>query len=205
MANPYGDISRRELLARGIAIGGVAMVGPSTNLFGQEALSKGAVPTSDAMPLDDLRSRIRGELVTSADASYDKQRQLWNGMIDRRPSAIVGCAGAADVINTVRFARANDLAISVRGGGHNVAGKALRDGALAIDLSPMKGLRVDPKARTGRAQAGYTWVSSTARRLLSGLPLLVARFPPQAVGWCSVGGSAGSCESTVLPVTICCP
>jgi FAD/FMN-containing dehydrogenase len=78
-------------------------------------------------------------------------------MIDKRPAAIVRCTGNADVINTVKFARSNDLAVSVRAGGHNVAGKALRDGALAIDLSSMKGLRVDPRAKTARAQAGVTW------------------------------------------------
>jgi FAD/FMN-containing dehydrogenase len=78
-------------------------------------------------------------------------------MIDKRPSAIVRCAGTADVISAVQFARSNDLTVSVRGGGHNVAGKALRDGALAIDLSLMKGLRVDPKAKSARAQAGVTW------------------------------------------------
>jgi FAD/FMN-containing dehydrogenase len=78
-------------------------------------------------------------------------------MIDKRPAAIVACTGTADVMNTVRFARANDLPISVRSGGHNVAGKALRDGAIAIDLRPMKGLRVDPKSKTARAQAGIIW------------------------------------------------
>jgi FAD/FMN-containing dehydrogenase len=78
-------------------------------------------------------------------------------MFDKRPAAIARCVGTADVISAVKFARSNDLAVSVRGGGHNVAGKALRDGALAIDLTPMKGLRVDPKAKTARAQGGVTW------------------------------------------------
>ncbi len=157
MAKRKGDISRRELLARGIAFGGVAMLGTSTELLGQEAAPERAVPPTVVDPLDDLRARLRGELITPMDPSYDERRALWNGMIDKRPSAIVRCAGAADVINTVKFARSNDLAVSVRGGGHNVAGKALRNGALAMDLSPMKGLRVDPKAKSARAQAGVTW------------------------------------------------
>jgi len=157
MAKQRGDISRRELLARGIALGGVAMVGSPTELFGQEALAEGtAVPTA-ADPLGDLRASLRGELLTSADPAYDEARKLWNGMFDKRPAAIARCVGTADVISAVKFARSNDLAVSVRGGGHNVAGKALRDGALAIDLSPMKGLRVDPKAKTARAQGGVTW------------------------------------------------
>ncbi len=157
MAKRQGNISRRELLARGIAFGGVAMVGSPTQLFGQEALSEGTPPPTAEEPLGDLRASLRGDLLTSADPAYDKARKLWNGMFDKRPAAIARCTGTADVIRAVRFARSNDLAVSVRGGGHNVAGKALRDGALAIDLSPMKGLRVDPKAKTARAQGGVTW------------------------------------------------
>jgi len=157
MGKQQGNISRRELLARGIAFGGVAMVGSSTELFGQETLSKSNVPHAEADQLDDLRASLRGELITSADPAYDEARKLWNGMIDKRPTAIARCAGTADVISAVKFARSNDLAISVRGGGHSVAGKALRDDALAIDLSAMKGLRVDPKAKSARAQAGVTW------------------------------------------------
>jgi FAD/FMN-containing dehydrogenase len=133
------------------------MVGSSTKLFGQEAPSKSTISPAEAIPLDDLRARLRGGLITPLDPSYDERRALWNGMIDKRPAAIVRCAGTADVISAVKFARSNDLTVSVRGGGHNVAGKALRDGALAIDLSLMKGLRVDPKAKSARAQAGVTW------------------------------------------------
>jgi len=157
MAKQHGNISRRELLARGIAFGGVAMVGSSTELFGQETLSKSNVPHAEADQLDDLRASLRGELITSADPAYDEARKLWNGMIDKRPMAIARCTGTADVISAVKFARSNDLAVTVRGGGHNVAGKALRDDTLAIDLSAMKGLRVDPKAKSARAQAGVTW------------------------------------------------
>lgn len=157
MHESQGAISRRELLARGIAIGGVAIAGPSAAVFGQESPSASRVALAEAKFLEDLRGSLRGNLVTPTEASYDERRRLWNGMIDKRPAAIVGCAGAADVMNTIKFARANDLAVSVRGGGHNVAGKALRDGALVIDLSPMKGVRVDPNAKTVRAQAGYAW------------------------------------------------
>ncbi len=156
MAKRQGDISRRELLARGIAFGGVAMVGSSTELFGQEKLAEGTVVSTAADPLGELRASLRGDLLTPVDPAYDEARKLWNGMFDKRPAAIARCTGTADVITAVKFARSNDLAVSVRGGGHNVAGKALRDGALAIDLAPMKGLRVDPKAKTARAQGGVT-------------------------------------------------
>ena len=78
-------------------------------------------------------------------------------MIDRRPALIARCAGVADVMAAVNFARVNDLRLSVRGGGHNITGNAVCDGGLMIDLSPMKGLRVDPIKRTASAQAGLTW------------------------------------------------
>ena len=157
MAKQPGHISRRQLLKQGIAVGGVAIAGSPTKLFGQEALSEGTVARTAADSLGDLRSNFRGELLTSVDPAYDQARKLWNGMIDKRPAAIARCASTADVISAIKFARSNNLAVSVRGGGHNVAGKALRDGALAIDLSPMKGLRVDPKMKTARAQGGVTW------------------------------------------------
>jgi FAD/FMN-containing dehydrogenase len=78
-------------------------------------------------------------------------------MIDRKPALIARCAGVTDVISAVNFARAHDLLVAVRGGGHNVTGNAVRNGGLMIDLSPMKGIQVDPARRTVRAQAGVTW------------------------------------------------
>ena len=87
MAKRKGDISRRELLARGIAIGGVAMAGSSTELLAQEAQLEGTAPPTAADPLDDLRASLRGKLITSADPAYDEARKLWNGMIDKRPAA----------------------------------------------------------------------------------------------------------------------
>ena len=81
-------------------------------------------------------------------------RRIWNGAIDRRPAGIVRCAGVADVVAAVRYARERDLLVAVRSGGHGVGGHALCDGGLVIDLSPMKGIHVDPQARTARAEAG---------------------------------------------------
>ncbi|MEE8159879.1 MAG: FAD-dependent oxidoreductase [Dehalococcoidia bacterium] len=101
-----------------------------------------------------FRSSLRGELLLSSDEGYDAARKVWNGMIDKRPALIARCAGAADVIQCVRFAREHDLLVSVRGGGHNYAGKSVCDSGLMIDLSPMKGIRVDPERRVAQAQAG---------------------------------------------------
>jgi FAD/FMN-containing dehydrogenase len=99
---------------------------------------------------------LRGDLVTPDSAEYDEVRSIWNAMIDRRPGAIVRCAGASDVMAAVRFARAHDLLISVRGAGHNIAGNAVADGALMIDLSGMNTVRVDPVSGVTRVEPGAT-------------------------------------------------
>jgi FAD/FMN-containing dehydrogenase len=88
---------------------------------------------------------------------YEHARRVWNGLIDKRPAVIVRCSGVADVMESVRFARDHNLLVAVRGGGHNVAGFGTCDGGLVIDLSPLRGIRVDPVTRTVRAQAGVTW------------------------------------------------
>src|SRR6058998_289374 len=93
----------------------------------------------------EFKGNIRGELLTFDSPGYDKVRAIWNAMIDKRPAIIVRCAGAADVMQAVDFARKNDLLISVRGGGHNIAGNAVCDGGIMIDLSPMKLVRISPK------------------------------------------------------------
>jgi FAD/FMN-containing dehydrogenase len=104
----------------------------------------------------DLQARMQGELIRPDDESYDEARKVWNGMIDKRPALIARCASAADVIASVNFARENGILLAVRGGGHNVAGTAVADGGLVVDLSPMKGVRVDPGRRTVRAEGGVT-------------------------------------------------
>ncbi|HEX9824950.1 MAG TPA: FAD-binding oxidoreductase [Actinomycetota bacterium] len=104
-----------------------------------------------------LRERFAGELLRPEDAGYDAARAIWNGAIDRRPGLIARCSGTADVIAAVRFARERNLLVAVRGGGHNVAGTAVCDGGLVIDLSAMKGIRVDPAAGRAWAQPGVLW------------------------------------------------
>src|SRR5579859_5494864 len=101
--------------------------------------------TLDEASLAPLRSRFRGELFLPGDRGYEEQRAVWNGAIDRRPALIARCTGARDVQEAVRFARERELLVSVRGGGHNIAGLAVWDDALMIDLSPMRAVHVDPR------------------------------------------------------------
>ncbi|WP_141690452.1 MULTISPECIES: FAD-dependent oxidoreductase, partial [unclassified Ensifer] len=103
-----------------------------------------------------LAGRLRGRVLNAGDASYDEVRTIWNGMIDRRPGLIVQCAGAADVVNAVRFAAENQLLVAVRGGGHNIAGNAVCDGGLMIDLTPMKSVRVDATTKRAWVEPGAT-------------------------------------------------
>jgi FAD/FMN-containing dehydrogenase len=108
----------------------------------------------DAPTLTELERSFRGQLVRPSDPAYDEQRKVWNGSIDRSPALIARCAGAADVIAAVKFARATGLQVAVRGGGHSFPGLSVCDSGVVIDLGPMNGIRVDPEARTVRAQAG---------------------------------------------------
>jgi FAD/FMN-containing dehydrogenase len=103
-----------------------------------------------------LAEMLRGRLVQPSDPDYDDARAVWNGMVDKHPALIVQCAGVADVITSVNFAKEHDLLVAVRGGGHNAAGNAVCDDGLVIDLSLMKAVRVDPLAQTVRAEGGVT-------------------------------------------------
>ncbi len=117
----------------------------------------GAETVIEAAAVDAFKASLRGELLRAGDASYDEARKVWNGMIDKRPALIARCAGVADVISAVNFARTHQLLVSVRGGGHNVPGNAVCDGGLMIDLAPMRSIRVDPVRRTARAEGGVIW------------------------------------------------
>jgi FAD/FMN-containing dehydrogenase len=105
---------------------------------------------------EDLRSSLRGEVRLPLDTGYDDARQIFNAMIDHRPALIARCAGAADVVTCVEFASAHGLEVSIRGGGHNVSGKAVCEGGLMIDLASMKSVRVNAQRRTVRAEPGLT-------------------------------------------------
>jgi FAD/FMN-containing dehydrogenase len=107
--------------------------------------------------VDSLRRNLRGDLVVPGEGKYEEARRVWNGNVDRRPALIVRCQGVADVQHAVSFGRTFGLLVSVRGGGHSAPGYGTNDGGLVIDLSSMKGIRVDPDARTVQAQGGALW------------------------------------------------
>ena len=110
----------------------------------------------DNQTLDDLRARVRGQVISPSDSTYDEACEIWNAMINRRPGLIVRCAGTADVLQVVRFAQRHQLLTSVRGAGHNIAGKSLHDGALLIDLGAMRMVQVDPVSQIAVVGPGAT-------------------------------------------------
>ncbi len=110
----------------------------------------------DAAKIAGFKANLRGQFIQPNDPGYDEARALYNGMIDKRPLIIARCADAADVISAVNFGRDNELLIAIRGGGHNGPGLGSCDDGLVIDLSQMKGVRVDPESRTVRVGPGCT-------------------------------------------------
>jgi FAD/FMN-containing dehydrogenase len=147
--------------------------------------------TATATDVAALRGRLRGALVGPEDPGYDDARAVWNGMIDRRPGLVVRCAGTADVILSVIFARENGLVVSVRGGGHNTGGSAVADGALMIDLSPMKGVRVDPCRHTVRAGGGVTIAELDQETQAFGLAVPMGVVSQNGVAGLTLGGGFG--------------
>lgn len=123
----------------------------------QAVTLNGDAVTVDESAVTLFSNNLRGTLLQAGDTGYNEARQVWNGMIDKCPALIARCTGTADVIQAVQFAQAHQLLVSVRGGGHNAAGNATCEGGLMIDLSLMKGVHVDPRARIARVQGGATW------------------------------------------------
>ncbi|MDQ6775797.1 MAG: FAD-binding oxidoreductase [Actinomycetota bacterium] len=141
--------------------------------------------------IQDVRSTLRGALLEPGGDGYDAARTVWNGMIDRRPALIARCRGAADVITAVNFARDQGLLVSIRGGGHSVAGNAVCDGGLMIDLSLMKGVHVDPEARTARAEPGVLWREFDHETQAFGLATVGGTISTTGIAGLTLGGGAG--------------
>src|SRR6266480_2844536 len=121
-------------------------------------MSQTIVPVLGEATIQELREAVQGEIVTPEDDGYAEARRIWNGAHDgRRPALVVRCSGPADVIAAVGFARSNDLAIAVRGGGHSIAGFSSCDGGVVIDLSAMRTVHVDPEARRATVGPGAVW------------------------------------------------
>jgi FAD/FMN-containing dehydrogenase len=149
------------------------------------------VPAIEEPGVLELKGKLRGALLRPGDPGYDDARKVWNGMIDRRPALIARCAGPADVIQAVGFARERGLPLAVRGGGHNVAGSAVCDGGLVIDLSRMKGIRVDPARRTVRAEGGVLWGELDRETQAFGLATTGGIVSTTGIGGLTLGGGIG--------------
>jgi FAD/FMN-containing dehydrogenase len=145
----------------------------------------------DTERLDALAATFSGALLRPEDAGYDDARSVHNGLIDKRPALIARCHGTADVADAIAFARETGLEISVRGGGHNVAGRAVADDALMIDLAEMKGIHVDPAALTIRAQAGVTWAEFNREAALHGLATTGGTVSTTGIAGLTLGGGVG--------------
>jgi FAD/FMN-containing dehydrogenase len=141
--------------------------------------------------IDTFKGTIRGTVLTAESPEYNEVRKVWNAMIDKRPALIVRCAGAADVMRTVRIAGEHKLLVSVRGGGHNIAGNAVCDGGLMIDLSPMKSVRVEPKGMTVRVEPGATLGDMDRDTQAFGLATPVGINSTTGIAGLTLGGGFG--------------
>jgi len=142
--------------------------------------------TLGAAAIDDLKRSLRGDVIAPDDDRYEEARKVWNANIDRRPGLIARPTGVADLINVVNFVRDHSLLVAVRGGAHSFAGTSVCNGGLVIDMSLMKGIRVDPARRTVRAEAGLRWASWIVK--------------PRRSGWRRPGASSPIPASPVLPL-----
>lgn len=145
----------------------------------------------DAQAVAGLTQTVRGPVLTPGDAAYDDARAVWNGLIDRSPALIVQCSGAADVVDAVNFAREQGLTLSIKAGGHNVAGNAVNDGGLVVDLSQMRGVTVDPATRIVRVQGGATWGDCDRETQLFGLAVPGGVVSTTGVAGLTLGGGLG--------------
>jgi hypothetical protein len=145
----------------------------------------------DEVAVEELKAGLLGRLLCPGDDAYEAARKVWNGMFDRRPAFIARCAGTDDVIRAVTFARNNGLQPAVRGGGHSFPGHSICDGGLVIDLSAMKSIRVDPVARTARAQPGVKWIEFDRETQAFGLATTGGTVSDTGIAGLTLGGGLG--------------
>jgi FAD/FMN-containing dehydrogenase len=143
------------------------------------------------MDLQELKSAFRGIVLEPADSGYEDARRIWNASIDKHPRVIARCSGVADVIAAVSFARTNDLLTAIRGGGHNVGGRALCDDGMVIDLSSMRSVHVSPKEQTVRVQGGATLGDMDRETHVFGLTVPCGIVPKTGIGGLTLGGGVG--------------
>src|SRR5215217_6714549 len=144
-----------------------------------------------AATLAELAEGLHGELVTPASEQYEEARSIWNAAHDRRPALVIRCAGVSDVIRGVDFARSEGLPLALRGGGHSIPGFSTTDGGVVLDLSPMKGIRVDPAARRVVAQAGCLWSDLDQETQEFGLALTGGLVSTTGIAGFTLGGGIG--------------
>src|SRR5579859_4241724 len=159
-------------------------------------MTQAGTATLDETAVQDLATRVRGEVIRPSDPHYDEARKVYNGMIDKRPALIVRCVDVADVISGVNFARERHLALAVRGGGHNGPGLGTCDGGLVVDLSRMKGVRVDPANKTVRVEGGATWGDVDHATHPFGLATPSGFISTTGVGGLTLGGGIGYLSRT---------
>ena len=150
-----------------------------------------AIDEAIGLDVAELRTRFRGALLRPGEEGYDEARRIWNGAIDRRPALIARCAGTDDVVEALRFAREREVPISIRGGGHAVAGHAVCDDGVMVDLSLMKAVRVDPAARTVRAAGGLLWSELDRATQPFGLATTGGIISHTGIGGLTLGGGLG--------------
>ena len=159
-------------------------------------IQAGTRVTLDKAAVQELKARLRGELIQPEDAAYEAARKVYNGMIDRHPALIAKCVDVADVISAVNFAREQGLVLAVRGGGHNGPGLGTCDDGLVIDLSRMKGIRVDPANRTARVEGGCVWGDVDHATHPFGLATPSGFISSTGVGGLTLGGGIGYLSRT---------
>jgi len=146
-------------------------------------------PLTDAVT--ELANTFRGRILRPTDQGYEEARRVHNGLVDKRPALIAQCHGVADIADAVNLARTLELEVAVRAGGHNVAGRATVDGGLMIDLALLKGVHVDPKTRTARAQGGVTWGEFDRETQLHGLATTGGMVSSTGIAGLTLGGGMG--------------
>ncbi|HSF32503.1 MAG TPA: FAD-binding oxidoreductase [Candidatus Tectomicrobia bacterium] len=157
----------------------------------QVTTTQGAQTGLKVTAIEAFQARIRGAVLRPGEAGYDDARTIHNGMIDRRPALIARCAGAADVLTAVRFAREHDVLLAVRGGGHGMPGFAVCEGGLMLDLSGMNSVHVDPENRTVRADAGVTWAAFDHETQTFGLATTGGVVGSTGIAGLTLGGGHG--------------
>src|SRR2546428_2587082 len=159
-------------------------------------MTDGGVPTIAGASIKEasvaaFKAGLRGQLLRPGDDAYDGARKIWNEVYDGRPALIARCAGTADVVSAVNFARDQGLQVAVRGGGHSFPGHSVSNGGLIIDLSPMRGIRVDPAARTAQAQPGAKWIDFDHETQAFGLATTGGTASDTGIAGLTLGGGLG--------------